>query len=187
MPNDGWRDLVAGLSAAGRDLDESTAELGAAERADGQLALLRAVNNLLGRFEVDRDAPELVPFNGWRQKFFMDNPDYRYWITDIRDDGEYHITGNVGDSVYQSVTVYVGTNIANATAVARIDTDELEADSDGHRTIGGRRDDRAVSDRTPRSRCQTACPADRHRRRLAHRHDVSVPAAGHRSPPARPA
>jgi len=61
MPNDGWRDLVAGLSAAGRDLDESTAELGAAERADGQLALLRAVNNLLGRFEVDRDAPNSCP------------------------------------------------------------------------------------------------------------------------------
>jgi hypothetical protein len=131
MPNDGWRDLVAGLSAAGRELDEMTAGLDATERTDGQLALLRAVNNLLGRVEIDRDAPELVPFNGWREKFFMDNPDYRYWITDIRDDGDYHITGNVGDSVYQSVTVYAGTNIATTSAVARIDTDELEADSDG--------------------------------------------------------
>ena len=73
--------------------------------------------NLLGRFEIDRDVPELVPFNGWREKFFMDNPDYRYWITDIRDDDDYRITGNVGDSVYQSMTVYAGTNIATTTAV----------------------------------------------------------------------
>lgn len=129
---DGWQDFVAGLFAAGRDIDLAAAQLDPAERADARLALLRALNNLLGRFEIDRETPELVPFNGWREKFFMDNPDYRYWITDIRDDGEYRIVGNIGDSVYQSITVYAGTNIATTTAVARIDGDELAVDADGN-------------------------------------------------------
>ncbi|OBK22847.1 hypothetical protein A5634_06590 [Mycobacterium asiaticum] len=136
MTDTGWGELVAGMSAAGLALEypsiESTAGLDAVDRTDARLALLRALNNLLGRFEIDRDAPELVPFNGWREKFFMDNPDYRYWITDIRDDGEYRIVGNIGDSVYQSVTVYAGTNIATTTAVARIDSDDLSADTDGN-------------------------------------------------------
>lgn len=128
----GWADLVAGLAAAGREIDALTDELDDLDRADARLALLRAVNNLLGRIETDRELPELVPFNGWRQKFFMDNPDYGYWITDIRDDGCYRITGDVGDSVYQSITVYAGTNIATTRAVARMDTDGLDTDDEGH-------------------------------------------------------
>ncbi|BDB39764.1 MULTISPECIES: DUF1214 domain-containing protein [Mycobacterium] len=132
MTDDGWQDLAAGLAAAGRALDEATAGLDDIDRTDARLALLRAANNLLGRIESDRDAPELMPFNGWRQKFFMDNPDYRYWITDLRDDGRYRITGNVADSVYQSITVYAGTDIAKTTAVARVDTDGLEVDPDGN-------------------------------------------------------
>ncbi len=63
----------------------------------------------------------------------MDNPpDYRYWITDIRDGRRYRVTGNVGgDSTYQSITIYAGTSVANAIAVARIDTDTLAIDGDG--------------------------------------------------------
>lgn len=131
MTDDGWTALVDGMRAAGESLDAATAALDAAERADGRRALLRAVNNLLGRLEVDRDRPELMPFNGWREKFFMDNPDYRYWITDIRDDRSYRITGNIGQSVYQSITVYSGKGVGDAAAVARIDSDDLGVDADG--------------------------------------------------------
>jgi len=131
----GWANLVAGLEAAGKHLDESTRDLEPAERTDGQRALLRAVNNLLGRFEIAGDTPELTPFNGWRQKFFMDNPDYRYWITDIGDGTGYRITGNVGSSVYQSITAYAGRGIADASAVARIDTDDLAVDDGGNFVI----------------------------------------------------
>jgi len=62
----------------------------------------------------------------------MDNPDYRYWITDIGDGTGYRITGNVGSSVYQSITAYAGRGIADATAVARIDSDDLAVDADGN-------------------------------------------------------
>ncbi|TDO08978.1 uncharacterized protein DUF1214 [Mycobacterium sp. BK086] len=127
---DGWTRLIDGLRDAGKKLDELTAGLDPREREDGFRALFRALNNLTGRFESDSDTPELMPFNGWREKFFMDNPDYRYWITDIRDDRAYRITGNVGDSRYQSITVYSGT-LATAAAVARVDTDGLVIDADG--------------------------------------------------------
>ena len=123
--DDAWNALADGLRDAGRKLAEATAHLDAPERTDGFRALLRALNNQLGRLETDTERPEFVPFNGWREKFFMDNPDCRYWITDIRDDRRYLITGNVGDSAFQSVTVYSGTGVADAAAVARVDTDDL--------------------------------------------------------------
>ena len=128
----GWTRLVDGLRDAGEALDGLTSDLDPRERADGYRALFRALNNLTGRLESDSEAPELEPFNGWRDKFFMDNPDYRYWITDIRDDRAYRIVGNVGESRYQSITTYSGTGIANAVAVARIDTDGLAIDADGN-------------------------------------------------------
>ena len=131
MTGEGWTAFVQGLDEAGRFLENATAALSDVERADGYRALVRATNNLLGRFETDPDAPELTPFNGWRQKFFMDNPDYRYWITDISGDHSYRIRGNVGDSVYQSVTAYTGRGVADAAAVARVDTDGLRVDDDG--------------------------------------------------------
>ncbi|MGZ5397167.1 MAG: hypothetical protein ACXWZ2_14935 [Mycobacterium sp.] len=56
---------------------------------------------------------------------FMDNPDYRYWITDIGDGTGYRITGNIGSSVYQSITAYAGRGIADASTVMRIDSDDL--------------------------------------------------------------
>lgn len=133
--DDAWNALADGLRDAGRKLAEATAHLDAPERTDGFRALLRALNNQLGRLETDTERPEFVPFNGWREKFFMDNPDCRYWITDIRDDRRYLITGNVGDSAFQSVTVYSGTGVADAAAVARVDTDDLTLDADGGFTL----------------------------------------------------
>ena len=101
-----WAAFVEGLRLAGERLAADTAALGPAERVDGYRALLRGLANQLGRFEVDRERPELVPFNGWRQKMFLDNPDFRYWVADIRPDRRYRITGAIGDAVYQSVTAY---------------------------------------------------------------------------------
>ncbi|MGE2737869.1 DUF1214 domain-containing protein [Mycolicibacterium vaccae] len=135
MTDSGWQTFVDGLRAAGENMTSATAALDEVDRADGQRALVRAVNNLMGRLETDPDRPELVPFNGRRQKFFMDNPDYRYWITDIRDDRSYRITGNIGESVYQSVTVYSGTGVADAAAVARLDSDSMSVDDAGNFTI----------------------------------------------------
>lgn len=134
MTANNWADLVAGLQAAGEHLDRSTRELDPVEQVDAYRALLRALNNLLNRVEGDPAVPELTPFNGWRQKFFMDNPDYRYWITDIGD-GDYRISGNVGNSVYQSLTAYRGKGIADAAAVARVDSDDLQVDAAGNFAI----------------------------------------------------
>jgi hypothetical protein len=135
MSADGWAQLVDGLREAGVRLDELVAQLDPTDQADGRRALVRALNNLLGRVEIDRDTPELAAFNGWREKFFMDNPNYRYWITDVRDDSSYQITGNIGDSVYQSITVYAGSSVANAKAVARIDSDAMAADDAGNFSV----------------------------------------------------
>src|SRR5690554_3480469 len=92
-PERAWTELVDGLRDAGERLAAATADLDPLERADAFRALLRGLNNQLGRFEVDRERPELVPFNGWREKLFMDNPDFRYWVADIRDDRRYRIRG----------------------------------------------------------------------------------------------
>lgn len=126
-----WTALVDGLRAAGDRLATDTEKLDPGERADGYRALLRGLNNQLGRFEVDRERPELVPFNGWRQKMFMDNPDFRYWVADIRGDRRYRITGAIGDATYLSVTAYESSGSLGASATARIDSDQLSLDDDG--------------------------------------------------------
>ncbi len=59
-----WNAFVDGLTAAGERLANDTAGLDESERADGFRALLHAVANQLGRFEIDRERPELVAFNG---------------------------------------------------------------------------------------------------------------------------
>jgi hypothetical protein len=136
-----WGALLDGLRQAGDQLAEDTSGLGELERADGFRALTRALHNQLARFEVDRDRPELVPFNGWRQKFFMDNPDFRYWVADVRDDRQYVITGNRGDADFVSITAYAGSGTTSAGATSRIDADGLAFDADGsfRVTVGGER------------------------------------------------
>jgi len=126
-----WAALVEGLRVAGERLAAQTGDLDPRERADGYRALLRALNNQLGRFEVDRERPELLAFNGWREKLLMDNPDFRYWVADVRDDRRYRVTGSLGDAVYQSITAYAGGRVADAAATARIDSDRLTIDADG--------------------------------------------------------
>lgn len=130
-----WTALVDGLRAAGEQLATDVAGLDGDEQADGYRALVRALNNQLGRFEVDRERPELVPFNGWREKMLMDNPDFRYWVADIRDDRAYRITGTVGDAAYLSVTAYRAGGALGAAASARIDSDALAVDQDGRFTV----------------------------------------------------
>jgi hypothetical protein len=134
-PDRAWAAFVDGLREAGERLDEQTAGLDAMERADGFRALLRGLNNQLGRFEVDRERPELVAFNGWREKMFMDNPDFRYWVGDIRDDRRYRITGTVGDAVYLSITVYTSAGTLDAAASSRIDSDQLTLGEDSAFTV----------------------------------------------------
>jgi hypothetical protein len=119
------------VRAAGERLDASSEALGPMDRVDGRRALVRALNSFLGRIEGDPDTPELRAFNGWREKFFMDNPDYRYWVAEVSGANVYRITGNVGDSLYQSITVYTGRGVADASAVARIDSEDLRVDSAG--------------------------------------------------------
>ena len=126
-----WASFVEGLRLAGERLAANVAGLDPMEQADGYRALLRALNNQLGRFEVDRERPELVPFNGWREKMLMDNPDFRYWVADVRDDRRYRITGAMGDAIYQSVTAYTASGTIDASAAARIDSDALTVDADG--------------------------------------------------------
>ncbi|MDJ0009442.1 hypothetical protein [Gordonia alkanivorans] len=129
-----WNGLVDALRSAGDKLAADTAGLAPAEQADGFRALVRGLSNHLSRFEVDRERPELVPFNGWRHKFLMDNPDFRYWVTEVRGDRAYRIRGNRGDASYMSVTVYRrtgGIGGIGAEATARIDSDTIGFDDDG--------------------------------------------------------
>lgn len=135
-----WAAFVDGLRAAGERLAGDTAGLDPKEQADGYRALLRALHNQLGRFEVDRERPELVPFNGWRQKMLMDNPDFRYWVADIRDDRRYRITGALGDAMYLSVTAYSASGTLHASASSRIDSDSMTFDGDGRFELAVARD-----------------------------------------------
>lgn len=137
---DAWNEFVDALRAAGDRLAADTAGLDEDERADGFRALLRAVANQLGRFEVDRERPELVPFNGWRQKFLMDNPDFCYWVADIRADRRYRIVGNRGDASYVSITAYATAGATGAQATARLDSDAISFDETGgfEVTVGDR-------------------------------------------------
>ena len=128
---DAWAAMAEGIRIAGEQLASLTGDLEPAEQADGYQALLRALNNQLGRFEVDRDRPELVPFNGWREKMLMDNPDFRYWVADIRDDRRYRITGCVGDAIFQSITAYNASGTIDASATARLDSSSLTLGDNG--------------------------------------------------------
>lgn len=130
-PAAAWQAFVEGLRTAGERLDQLTQGLDDEARADGYRALVRGLNNQLGRFEVDRERPELVAFNGWREKMFMDNPDFRYWVADVRDDRAYRITGSIGDAVYLSVTAYSAAGGLEAAATARLDSDSIRLDGDG--------------------------------------------------------
>lgn len=143
----GWTALVDGLRAAAERLETDAAGLSPEERADGYRALLRALNNQLGRFEVDRERPELVAFNEWREKMLMDNPDFRYWVADVRDDRRYRITGTRGDAQYLSITAYRSGGTLDAGAVARLDSDAISFDAQGRfEVIVGRERPEGTSD-----------------------------------------
>jgi len=135
-PVEAWQALVASLGEAGRRIAE--AELSEIERADGIRALARALSNQLGRLEADDAKPELVPFNLWRQKFYMDNPDFLYWVAEIAKGGRYRITGTAKHAVFASVNVYAGSGL-KADTVARVTSDDLKLDADGRfsLTLGG--------------------------------------------------
>lgn len=120
-----WQGLVEALRHAGEQLAISTADLAPADQSNGFQALVRALANQLGRFDVDRELPEFTAFNGWRQKFLMDNPDFRYWSADVRSDRRYRVTGNLGDADYLSLTAYAAGGGVAARAVARTDSDTI--------------------------------------------------------------
>jgi len=137
-----WQRLVEALKAGGERMDRATREgVSADERADGFRALARALANQLGRLEVDDARPELVPFNLWRQKFYMDNPDYLYWVAEIAPGGCYRIEGSAKDALFLSINVYAAAGLS-AETVARITSDDLAFDADGRFmvTLGGARE-----------------------------------------------
>lgn len=133
-PYQAWQGLVDGLAQAGRRMEESASGLGPEEQADGFRALARALANQLGRLEADDARPELAPFNLWRQKFYMDNPDCLYWVAEIAGGGCYRIDGVARHAAFTSVNVYAGQGL-EAQTVARITTDELQCDADGRFTL----------------------------------------------------
>ena len=140
-PHEAWQRLVDGLGAAGRRMNDATSSLTVEERADGFRALVRALANQLGRLEVDDAKPELAPFNLWRQKFYMDNPDCLYWVAELAKGGRYRIDGLARGTAFTSVNVYAGTGL-EAQTVARVTTDDLRLDAEGwfHLTLGGSSD-----------------------------------------------
>lgn len=126
-----WRTLVDVLRAAGERMDEGTRILSPEERADGFRALARALANQLGRLEVDDAKPELDAFNLWRHKFYMDNPDFLYWVSEINDDATYRIDGRALGAAFVSINVYAGAGLVAAT-VARVTSDDMEIDDHGN-------------------------------------------------------
>lgn len=143
-PHEAWQSFVDGLAEAGRRLDAASADLSPQERADGFRALARALGNQLGRLEVDDARPELAPFNLWRQKFYMDNPDCLYWVAEVAPGGTYRIDGVALNAAFTSVNVYAGQGL-EAQTVARITGDELVCDAEGRftLTLGGEEADAA--------------------------------------------
>lgn len=142
-PHDAWRRMVEALAAAGDRMAKATADAANPdERADGFRALARALANQLGRLEVDDAQPELVPFNLWRQKFYMDNPDCRYWVAEIAPGGRYRITGTARGATFVSVNVYAAAGLT-ADTVARATSDEMSFGADGgfSITLGGEQAD----------------------------------------------
>lgn len=133
-----WRKLVDSLGEAGRRMDEATTELTPEERADGFRALARALANQLTRLEADDASPELAPFNLWRQKFYMDNPDCLYWVAEITGGAVYRIDGVAKGAAFTSINVYAGSGL-EAQTVARVTGDELDLDAEGRfsLTLGG--------------------------------------------------
>lgn len=133
-PAKAWDALTKNLAAAGARMAAATETLSAEERADGFRALARALANQLGRLEADDAAPELAPFNLWRQKFYMDNPDCLYWVAEIAKGGAYRIRGTALNAVFTSVNVYAGSSLETQT-VARITSDDLVLDPEGRFTL----------------------------------------------------
>jgi hypothetical protein len=133
-----WTRLVESLAQAGQRMETATTHLSAQERADGYRALTRALANQLGRLEVDDAQPELAPFNLWRQKFYMDNPDVLYWVAEIAKGGRYRIDGVARGAVFTSINVYAGAGL-QAQTVARVTSDALTLDAEGRfsLTLGG--------------------------------------------------
>jgi len=141
-PHQAWQTLVRALAEAGQRMETASAGLSADERADGFRAMARALANQLGRLEADDAHPELAPFNLWRQKFYMDNPDCLYWVAEIASGGRYRIDGVARHAAFTSVNVYAGQGL-EAQTVARITTDDLQCDAEGRftLTLGGAPED----------------------------------------------
>lgn len=139
-----WRTLVDSLAKAGERMEAASVELTPEERADGFRALARALANQLGRLEVDDARPELAPFNLWRQKFYMDNPDCLYWVAEIAKGGRYRIEGVARNAAFTSINVYAGQGL-EAQTVARLTSDDLRLDAEGRFsvTLGGEQADAA--------------------------------------------
>ena len=135
---DSWQALVANLGKSGETMDEATRALPPEIRADGFRALVRALSNQLSRLEHDEANPELTPFNLWRQKFYMDNPDCRYWVADLPRGGTFQIEGDATGAAFVSLNVYAGAGL-KAKTVARLTSDELKFDGAGRFsvTLGG--------------------------------------------------
>ncbi|HEX2593459.1 MAG TPA: hypothetical protein VHL34_18300, partial [Rhizomicrobium sp.] len=129
-PHAAWQTFVTSLGEAGRRMADASADLSPEERADGFRALARALANQLGRLEADDAKPELAPFNLWRQKFYMDNPDCLYLVAEIARGGRYRIDGVARGAVFTSINVYAGAGL-EAQTVARVTSDDLKRDAQG--------------------------------------------------------
>lgn len=136
--SEAWRALVANLDAAGQAMAAATEALPDPIRADGYRALVRALSNQLSRLEFDEACPELIAYNLARDKFYMDNPDYRYWVADLPKGGVFRIDGRAAGASFVSINAYAGTRL-QAETVARLTSDELDFDDEGAFavTLGG--------------------------------------------------
>ena len=82
----------------------------------------------------DKDNPRFVDVIGPYQKWGGDNSDAFYQLAPIHPDRTYRVTGNRGDSVYLSITVYGGPDDGHYSnrIVGTMNNRSLEFDADGN-------------------------------------------------------
>ena len=82
----------------------------------------------------DPDRPHFVPIVGPTKKFSGDNSDAAYLFAAVDAGGRYRVTGQLGDSVYASVTAYGGPSGGRYTTrvVGAVNSTVFDVDDAGH-------------------------------------------------------
>src|SRR5438067_6197825 len=112
MPSvrDRWNELLDLLrDAPDRFRETGGVEFDDVDQAEGYRYLLHMLRYGVDcMVESEPERPRFVLMADDVTKFYGDNNDARYWITQISGDGTYRVRGNVGDACYLSLQSHRG-------------------------------------------------------------------------------